>query len=146
MKKSKEEIEQEKYCKELQEYILESGIFHEDDEEAEYESGVVLYYTSVYNPKCLIETIIDVDNLWIKFEESYKPNERTTQEEHNDYCQGLEDYILSVWKENGSVRDEEETRGSIRDFILLLCNYGCLETISIIINVINLYEEFEQNH
>lgn len=142
---SSEEIEQEKYCKELKQYIIENNVFDdEDDNEAEYEAGMLPYYIHAYNPKCLIETIIDVDNLTNEFAESYEVQDRNTQEEHNDFCQGLEDYILNIWKEKGSVRDEEDTRGAIRDFTLLLCNYGYLKTISIIIELINLCEEFDE--
>lgn len=146
MTKTDEEIKQERYCKEIQEYVFESGIFDEDDKEAEYEAGVILYYISTYNPKCLIETLIDVDNLWIQFSESYEPKERDTRKEIDDYCQGLEDHIFNTWKAKGSVRDEEETRGSIRDFTLLLCNYGCLGVISIVINVIDMQEAFDSEY
>ena len=140
MTKTKEDKEFEKYLKELNNFIFEHKLFDEEDKDAKFEIELILYLGDVYLPKCLVSTIIDVDNLWEEFEKSYGDKERET------YPDELETFILNKWKENGSVKDEEDTKANIRSFMLLLCNYGCMGTILRVIQIRDLCEEFDCNY
>ena len=143
MVKTAEDKEFEKYLKELNKFIFNQKLFDDEDKDAKFEIEVILYLADVYLPKCLISTIIDVDNFWEKFDASYEVKDRKTQEDYNKYSDELENYIVNVWKENGSVIDEEETRLNIKSFTMLLCNYGCVGTISRITQIMELTDEFD---
>lgn len=68
----KPELKEEEYFNDLHEYILDNwkdkGTVT-DEENAQFNIETITYLLSNYRLKCLISTIIDIEDLWEKFDE-----------------------------------------------------------------------------
>ena len=138
--------EMDKYHEDLIKFLIKAKIFDQKDkiydvptkrEDQKLEMEMVLYLLSSYNEKCLISTIIDVDNLYEDFEESY------TKEDRENYPDELNEYIFNAWKAKGTISNEEDTKDFIGIFTSLIACYGVMGLISRIIEIMNLCEEFD---
>ena len=62
-----------------------------------------------------------------------------------EYFHDLHEYILDSWKDNGTVTDEENARFNIETITYLLCNYRLKCLIATIIDIKDLWSEFDEN-
>ena len=71
--------------------------------------------------------------------------EQNTENEMNvdEYYDGLVNFIVDKWTEEGSVRDEEDTRECIGAMLFLISSYNLKCLINTLFCMYDLIEEYE---